>query len=137
VEARSWLEQLEGGLEGAEVSAAFAPLAFIASRSVAFDVDELNAARRRALLLLAAGGDPHRELEPGGRAVGTVAADLDGPEPRASLAEALARLREDAAGLPRVAAALDALVDAPDVAWRWLAVALLAEELASHSDEGI
>jgi hypothetical protein len=128
------LEQLEATLAGADESEAFAPLAFLASRAVVFDADDLNAARRRALLLLVAGGDPHRELELDGRAVRALAADLDAPEARAQLAGALGRLRDDATGLDRVSAALDALLAAPDLAWRWLAVALLAEELAAQHD---
>jgi hypothetical protein len=128
------LEQLEGTLGGADESEAFAPLAFLASRAVALDADELSAARRRALLLLAAGGDPHRELELDGRAVRALAADLDAPGARAQLAAALAALRDDAAGLARVSSALDALLAAPDLSWRWLAATLLAEELAAEHD---
>ena len=59
-------------------------LALLASRSVDVDTAELSAARRHALLLLAAGGDPHRELELDGRAVGAVAAELDRPQRRAA-----------------------------------------------------
>ena len=81
------------------------------------------------MLLLAAGGDPHRELDPDGRAVRALAADLDAPERRAELRSALAALRVEAAGLPGVSAALDALLGDPDSAWRLLAVALLADEL--------
>ncbi|HEX5449028.1 MAG TPA: hypothetical protein VFW85_03120, partial [Gaiellaceae bacterium] len=37
-------------------------LAYLAGAAVEIDVGELNGARRRAMLLVAAGGDPHREL---------------------------------------------------------------------------
>jgi carboxylate-amine ligase len=83
VSRRAWLEQLERG--DADPTAA---LAFLAAQDVDFDDDELRAARRRALLVLAAGGDPQRELEYGSRAVGSVADDLDRPERRAQLLEA-------------------------------------------------
>ena len=82
------------------------------------------------MLLLAAGGDPNRELDPAGRAVGALADDLDTPARREQLGAALDRLRADAAGLPAVTAAVDALRADPDAAWRWLAAALLADELS-------
>jgi hypothetical protein len=44
----------------------------------------------------------------------------------------LVRLRDEAAGLPGVATALDALLADGDEAWHWLAVALLADELSGH-----
>ena len=56
--------------------------------------------------------------------------DLDEPARRGELQAALGRLRAEAEGLPVVAAALDALLADADEAWRWLAVALLADELA-------
>jgi len=104
-------------------------LALLASRSVHVDEAELSAVRRRALLLLATGGDPHRELELDSRAVGTVAAELDAPERRAALRAALDELRTHARDLARVRAAVDALLEDDDLAWRWVAGALLAEEL--------
>jgi len=104
-------------------------LALLASRSVDVDEAELSAVRRRALLLLATGGDPHRELELDSRAVGTVAAELDAPERRAALRAALDELRTHARDLARVRAAVDALLEDDDLAWRWVAGALLAEEL--------
>ena len=51
-------------------------LAYLAGDRVGLDGEELNAARRRALLLVAAGGDPHRELGIDDRAVKSLAADL-------------------------------------------------------------
>jgi hypothetical protein len=57
------------------------------------------------------------------------------PRPRLEeleLAAALDRLAADAAGLPVVSAALAALRGEPDLAWRSLALALLADELADE-----
>ena len=127
MESSKWLEGLEGsGPDDLPVS-----LAFLAPRAVPFDEDELHGARRRALLLLAAGGDPLRRLELDGRAVRALASDVDRPERRAALAAALAELRAHAGGAPRVAAALERLLADGELAWRCLAAALLAEELAS------
>jgi hypothetical protein len=125
VETRELLERLEA--EGGQATAA---LAWVAAQGVAFDPDELAASRRRALLLLASGGDPRRDLEPDSRAVASLADDLDAAELRAGLAASIAALRADADGLPAVAAALDALAADGELAWRWAACALLAEELA-------
>jgi hypothetical protein len=96
---------------------------------VTVEPDELNGARRRAVLLLAAGGDPTRELDPAGRAVRSLADDLDTPARREQLLAALTGLRADAAGLTTVTAALDSLLADADSAWRWFAAALLADEL--------
>jgi hypothetical protein len=85
---------------------------------------------RRALLLLATGGDPLRGVEElDGRAVTALADDLDDPGRRAALAEGLAALREAADGLPNVLAALDRLAADPDLAWRAWASGLLADAL--------
>ena len=123
---RAWLEQLEAEEDPR------AALAWLAGREVAIGEDELNAARRRSMLLLAAGGDPHRALDLDGRAVTALADELDSPGRRGELAEGLARLREEAAGLPQVAESIDELLDAPELAWRGLACGLLAEELADE-----
>lgn len=125
MDARRWLEQLEeAGLDPS------AGVAYLAARELDIDEDAVRAARRRALLILAAGGDPHRELELDSRAVASVAADLDAPDLRRALSDTLDRLQSDADGLPRVAAALAALRQDGELAWRWVACALLAEELA-------
>ena len=104
-------------------------LALLAGRDVELDEEELNAARRRAMLLLAAGGDPHGGLALEGRAVTALADDLETDDRRAALANAVASLRDQAAGLQWVAAALDAMVRDERSAWRSFACALLAEEL--------
>lgn len=91
-----------------------------------------KAALRRAMLVLAAGGDPHRELDHDTVAAVRLADELDAPERRASLAEALAGLAAEAAGLETVSEALATLQAEPDLAWRTLALALLADELADE-----
>jgi hypothetical protein len=93
--------------------------------------DELRGAVRRAVLLLATGGDPHRGVDLDGRAVTALAADLDAPERRTALVGGLASLLAMAAGLPAVGAALTRLIGDEELAWRALAAGLLGEELAS------
>jgi hypothetical protein len=131
VEVRSLLEPLES----AEDDDILPTLAFVAAQEVNIDRDELRAAQRRALLLLAAGGDPTRELDPAGRAVRSLAGDLDTPRRREELDLALGRLRGTAEGLPRVAAALDSLLADGELAWRSLAAALVAGELTRGDDD--
>ncbi|HZO49622.1 MAG TPA: hypothetical protein VFB26_05695 [Gaiellaceae bacterium] len=105
-------------------------LCFLAGRAVTLDEDEVNAAVRRAELLLATGGDPHRRLELFGRAVTSVAADLDDPAAREQLADGLRRLEPEIAGLRAAGEALRLLRADADLAWQCFACALLAEELA-------
>jgi hypothetical protein len=105
-------------------------LAQLAAGSVDFTEDERKGAVRRAVLLLAAGGDPYRELELDGRAVTALADDLDGPGRRAALAAGLSALPLE--GLPRLGEAVAALLADDALAWRRLAVALLADELAGE-----
>jgi hypothetical protein len=104
-------------------------LALLAAREPLVEPDELNPALRRAMLLLAAGGDPHRELELDGRAVEALAAELDRSERRAEVSRGLDGLREGAAGLANVSPALEELLLDADLAWRAYACALLADEL--------
>jgi hypothetical protein len=80
------------------------------------------------MFVLAAGGDPHRDLEPGAVAAERLAAELDAPERRLELDAALAAL--DTSGLPKVAETVKTLRSDPETAWRALALALLADELA-------
>lgn len=124
------MRELLEHLEAAGVSPV--ALAYLAGRGVALDEDELRGALRRAELLLAAGGDPRRELELDGRAVESLAADLDGPAARAELGAGLARLLDEAQGLPATAEALSVLLADAGLAWRCFACALLAEELAEE-----
>jgi hypothetical protein len=122
---RELLESLEQASEDERRAA----LAYVAGQRVPLDPEAAKAAIRRALLLLVAGGDPHRGLAVDGRAVRALAADLDAAQPRAELAAGLEALRDDAAGLPNVTATLDALLIEGELAWRFYASALLADEL--------
>jgi hypothetical protein len=106
-------------------------LAWLAGQSVELDEGERRGALRRAELLLAAGGDPRRELELDGRAVTSLADDLDTPSRRAALQHAFERLHGETEGLPAVEAALTRLRQEPGLAWRCYACALLAEALTS------
>jgi hypothetical protein len=117
-------------LEQAEPDTDLRPaLAFLAGRELELEPALLNAARRRALFLLAAGGDPQRGLALDGRAVPAFAAELERAEYTAGLARALEALEKSAAGLPRVTAALAELRSDGELAWRAYACALLAEEV--------
>jgi uncharacterized membrane protein len=119
------LEQLELG----ELGDPLAVVAYLAGERVELADGELKEARRRALLLLAAGGDPHRELGLDDRAVQAVAADL-WSEPRlVALAAGLDELALRARELPRVRAAVLHVAGDIELAWRLFALALLAEEL--------
>ena len=118
-------------LEGSDLDLRVA-LAWLVHDEVGIDEGDLNAARRRAMFVLAAGGDPHREIDYDSVAAERLANELDTPERRAALAQALDGLADDAEGLPAVTAALDSLRSEPDLAWRSLALALLADELAEE-----
>jgi hypothetical protein len=129
---RAFLEQLEERLSGGEPVEAEVSLIMLAGQSVEVDDDDLRGARRRSVELLAAGGDPRRELEPGGRAVTALADDLDEPGRRAALAQGLASVRSLVEGLPELTRRLDALAADDALAWRWFACTLLAEELVKE-----
>jgi hypothetical protein len=131
---RRLLEDLEPSLRQWGDGQACAMLALLARQSMPLTDDEVSPALRRALLVLAAGGDPHRELELDGRAVTSFADDLDSPERRSQLQTALRDLQARAEGLPRAAYLLEALLEDEDLAWRSLAVALLAQELDEDAD---
>jgi hypothetical protein len=130
---RLLLEELEPALREWGDGQACAMLALVAREDVSLPDEELRAALRRALLVLAAGGDPHRELELDGRGVTGFADDLDSPTRRAQLIASLRELRAQAEGLPRASFLLDALLEDEELAWRSLAVALLAEELGDEN----
>jgi hypothetical protein len=122
------LERVEEG----ELGDPLPVLAYVAGRSVELPDAELNEGRRRALLLLAAGGDPRRELHVDSRAVKALASDLHTGARRASLAAAIDELVVAARDLPRVREAALFLAADVDLAWRLLALALLAEELGGE-----
>jgi hypothetical protein len=104
-------------------------LALLAAPELDLDGTELQPALRRALLLLAAGGDPHRDLELDGRAVQALATELERPERSELVERGVASLRLEADTTPFVASALDELLAVPGLAWRAYACALLADEL--------
>jgi hypothetical protein len=110
-------------------------LANLAGQSVELDEDELNGARRRAMLLVAAGGDPHRELGVDDRAVRAVAADLYSDEHRAQLAAAIDALALRVRELPQAREAVLFLAGDVDLAWRLFSLGLLAEGLAEDEEE--
>jgi hypothetical protein len=128
---RPVLSQIEEMLASGGEDEGVVSLALVAGSELELPEDDLNAALRRAVLLLAAGGDPRRELELDGRAVTALAADLDAPGRRVQLAERLATLRAPAAGLPLVEGAIARLLADGDLAWRAFACAVLAHELGS------
>lgn len=130
IELRAALEAIEDALAGGALADARPGLAVVAVEAVTVGDEELRAARRRAMLLLAAGGDPLRGLDLEGPAVTALARDLETPARMRALQEELAAVRAAAAGLPRCTHALDQLAADPQLAWRAFACALLAEELA-------
>jgi hypothetical protein len=125
---RDWMRSVER----AETADQWTMLCFFAGRVVTVDEDELNAAIRRAELLLAAGGDPRRPLDPFGRAATALADDLDLPERRAELRRGLEGLRSEVEGLRGAREALALLLSDGDLAWRAYGTALLAEALADE-----
>jgi hypothetical protein len=125
-------EGLAGLLERVEAGELGDPptiLAYIAGQKVDIPPAELNETRRRAMLLLAAGGDPHRELGVDDRAVKAIAVDLFGEERRAQLGAGIDELVLLARDLPRTRDAALFLAGDLDLAWRLFALGLLAEEL--------
>src|SRR2546430_12827795 len=85
-------------------------LALLAAPEPLIEPDELTPALRRAMLLLAAGGDPQRELELDGRAVGALAAGLGRPDRPTEVSPGLEALPEDGARLANVSSPLDELL---------------------------
>jgi hypothetical protein len=126
----SWLVELERLASKADLATALVTVASVAGRDVPLGEDEARGAGRRALLVLASGGDPSRGLDLQGPAVERLADELDAPERRSALAIGLVRLRDDAIGLRHVTEAVKALIDTPETAWRAYAAAVLADQLA-------
>lgn len=124
-DVRQLLEAIESGAVGDPPTV----LAWVAGRSLELPPAELNEALRRALLLLAAGGDPHRQLGVDDRAVKALALDLFTEERQEVLVAGLDRLVLAARDLPEVSNALLFLAGDVDLAWRLFALGLLAEEL--------
>jgi hypothetical protein len=128
-----WLAALEEKLAadetGDELSVSVVVLASVAGEEVHADPTEVRGAARRALLLLATGGDPERGLDLRGRAVSAIADELRTVDRQLALEAGIRELVVRAKGLPHVSEALHGLADAPDVAWRAYAAGLLAGEL--------
>jgi hypothetical protein len=128
-ETRARLEELEGS-ELDSASELQVVLCWLVQDRVTVDDDTLNAARRRAMFVLAAGGDPHRDVGVDSIAAERLADELDTPRRREQLAAALDALPSE--DLPGVTAALESLRADPDLAWRSFALSLLADELADE-----
>jgi hypothetical protein len=133
----TWLPQLEATLTDSELAIAVVTIAAVAGRTIDVDDDELRAASRRALFVLAAGGDPDRGLDLDGPAVNSFAAELDEPSRREALRAGLVELATDSSGFAHVSEVVHALLDAPESAWRAYACSLLAEQLADDDVDDI
>jgi hypothetical protein len=127
---RARLEELERAGLDARSGELLVVLCWLVKDDVPIDEAEVNGARRRAMFVLAAGGDPHRDVGPDSVAAERLAGELDTPARRAQLVAALNEL--PAEDLPTVAGALDTLRADPDLAWRSFALSLLADELADE-----
>ena len=126
----AWLDTLEETIAGTDAGVAVATVASVAGRAVPVEDDEARGAARRALLVLAAGGDPGRGLDLDGPAVTSFAHELDTAERRDALEDGLFSLLEDATGLPHASEIVRALLADRDTAWKAYACSLLAEHLA-------
>jgi hypothetical protein len=126
---RARLEELEGS-ELDRSSELLVVLCWLVQDDIRIDHDELNAARRRAMFVLAAGGDPHRDVGLDSIAAERLADELDTPARRAQLDAALEEL--PARDLPTVTSAVESLRADPELAWRSFALSLLADELAEE-----
>ena len=123
------LDDLLARVDTGELGDPLPVLAYVAGQAVELPDEDLNGARRRALLLVAAGGDPHRDLDVDDRAVKSLAADLYTEERREQLARSIDALVLRVRDLPAAREAALFLAGDVDLAWRVLSLALLAEEL--------
>ncbi|HEX5449856.1 MAG TPA: hypothetical protein VFW85_07335 [Gaiellaceae bacterium] len=123
------VDELLRRVDAGELGDPLPVLAYLAGEAVEIDVGELNGARRRAMLLVAAGGDPHRELGVDDRAVRALAADLYTDDRRARLGHQIDGLAHRVHDLPRARDAVLFLASDVDLAWRLYALGLLAEEV--------
>ena len=127
---RARLEELEGSELDPRSSELQVVLCWLVQDEIPIDDGELNAARRRAMFVLAAGGEPHRDVGIDSIAAERLADELDTPERRAQLAAVLGDLPVD--DLPAVTRGVQALCTDPELAWRSFALSLLADELADE-----
>jgi hypothetical protein len=126
------LDDLLARVDRGELGDPLPVLAYVAGQAVELDDAELNAARRRALLLLAAGGDPHREVEVDDRAVKALAADLYNEQHRDQLARSIDAVVLRVRDLPVAREAAIFLAGDVDLAWRLFALGLLVEEIGGE-----
>jgi hypothetical protein len=124
------LDDLLTRVDAGELGDPLPVLAYIAGQSVEIDDEDLNGSRRRALLLVAAGGDPHRDLDIDDRAVKALAADLYTDERREQLGRSIDALVLQVRERPVAREAALFLAADVDLAWRLFSLSLLAEELA-------
>ena len=124
------LDELLTRADAGELGDPLPVLAYVAGQAVELDEEELNGARRRALLLVAAGGDPHRELEVDDRAVKALAVDLYTDDRRGQLGRSIDALVVRVRELPTAREAALFLAADVDLAWRLFCLGLLAEDLA-------
>jgi len=124
------LDDLLGRVDAGELGDPLPVLAYIAGQSVEIGEEDLNGGRRRALLLVAAGGDPHRDLDVDDRAVKALAVDLYTDERREQLGRSIDGLVLRVRDLPVARDAALFLAADVDLAWRLYSLSLLAEELA-------
>ena len=123
------LDDLLGRVDAGELGDPLPVLAYIAGQSVEISDEDLNGGRRRALLLVAAGGDPHRELAVDDRAVKALAADLYTEERREQLGRSIDALVLLVRERPVAREAALFLAADVDLAWRLFSLSLLAEEV--------
>ena len=124
------LDELLSRVDAGELGDPLPVLAYIAGQAVEIDDADLNGGRRRALLLVAAGGDPHRDLDVDDRAVKALAADLYTAERREQLGRSIDALVLRVRERPVAREAALFLAGDVDLAWRLFSLSLLAEELA-------
>jgi hypothetical protein len=124
------LDDLLRRVDAGELGDPLPVLAYLAGQSVEIDDESLNGSRRRALLLVAAGGDPHRDLDIDDRAVKALAADLFTDARREQLGRSIDALVLRVRERPVAREAALFLAGDVDLAWRLFSLSLLAEELA-------
>ena len=120
------LERVDAG----ELGDPLPVLAYVAGQSVTLDPEEVNAAKRRAVTVVAAGGDVHRELTLDDVAVKRLAVELYTAERRRELGRGIDELALRARSLPRVREAALFLAADVDLAWRLFSLGLVVEDLA-------
>jgi len=124
------LDDLLTRVDAGELGDPLPVLAYSAGQSVEIGDEDLNGGRRRALLLVAAGGDPHRDLDVDDRAVKALATDLYTDERREQLGRSIDALVLRVRERPVAREAALFLAADVDLAWRLFSLSLLAEELA-------